>query len=196
MIRLALTLVALAFVSNCSGISDDFVELNQSSVTATATGLSDARPGAYQLGAGDRIRVIVFGESELSGEFLVDDGGRVDLPLIGDVAAGGNTLAEFESEVISAFKNGYLKDPKISVEVLNYRPYFIVGEVESGGEFSYKGGMTVQDAVSIAGGYTYRANIRTAFIRKAGQDKEIRVNLAQRVPISPGDNIRIPERLF
>ena len=142
------------------------------------------------------MRVIVFGEPDLSGEFFVDDAGSVDLPLIGDVQAGGATVSEFEQKVVARFSDGYLRDPKVSIEVLNYRPFFIIGEVKNGGEYPYKGGLTVQDAVAIAGGYSYRANERAAFIRRANSDQEIKVDLSQRVPIFPGDNVRIPERFF
>jgi len=150
----------------------------------------------YRLGAGDKMRIIVFGEPDLSGEFFVDDGGSVDLPLIGDIPAGGATVGEFEQKVVASFRDGYLRDPKVSIEVLNYRPFFIIGEVKNGGEYPYKGGLTVQDAVAIAGGYSYRANVGSAFIRRAGSDQESRVELSQRVPIFPGDNVRIPERFF
>ena len=97
---------------------------------------------------------------------------------------------------MARFSDGYLRDPKVSIEVLNYRPFFIIGEVKNGGEFPYKGGLTVQDAVAIAGGYSYRANVNVAYIRRAGSDQEIKVELSQRVPIFPGDNVRIPERFF
>ena len=155
-----------------------------------------ADTAGYRLGAGDKMRVIVFGEPDLSGEFFVDDAGSVDLPLIGDVQAGGATVSEFEQRVVARFSDGYLRDPKVSIEVLNYRPFFIIGEVKNGGEYPYKGGLTVQDAVAIAGGYSYRANERAAFIRRANSDQEIKVDLSQRVPIFPGDNVRIPERFF
>ena len=142
------------------------------------------------------MRIIVFGEDNLSGEFVVNGNGNVDLPLIGGVKAQGANVREFQERVVAKYKNGYLKDPKVSVEVLNYRPFFITGEVKSGGEYPYKNGLTVQDAVAVAGGYTYRANTGKAMIRRAGQDKEQEVQLGQRVPIIPGDNIRIPERYF
>jgi polysaccharide export outer membrane protein len=97
---------------------------------------------------------------------------------------------------VKELKNGYLNDPKVSVEVLNYRPFFITGEVKNGGEYPYKAGLTVQDAVGVAGGYTYRAETATAYLRRAGEDREIKVSLDSRVPINPGDSIRIPERFF
>ena len=87
--------------------------------------------GDYRLGAGDKIRIIVFGEQDLSGEFVVGDSGKVDLPLIGGVGANGATVSEFQDRVVSQLRNGYLNDPKVSVEVLNYRPFFITGEVKA-----------------------------------------------------------------
>ena len=150
----------------------------------------------YRLGPGDKLRVIVFGESELSGEFFVDDSGAIDLPLIGDVPATGVTVDEFEDRVVARFTDGYLRDPKISIEVLNYRPFFIIGEVRNGGEYPYKNGLTIQDAVAMAGGFSYRANQKTVYIRRAGENDEQGFNATQRVPIYPGDNIRVPERFF
>ena len=162
------------------------------SATAPALVSNDA----YRLGSGDKISVNVFGENDLSGEFLVGDDGRVDMPLIGAVPAQGQTVTEFQNAIVGRYSNGYLKDPKVSVSVLNYRPFFIQGEVGKGGEYPYKAGLTVQDAVAIAGGYTYRANTDKAFVRRAGQDKEQEIATNQRVAINPGDIIRIPERFF
>lgn len=150
----------------------------------------------FRLAAGDKIRVLVYNEADLSGEFVVDGSGSVNLPLIGAIAARGFTVREFQDRVVDKLRDGYLKDPKVSVEVLNYRPFFITGEVNKAGEFPYKAGLTVQDAVGAAGGYTYRANTKTAYIRRAGQDREEKVELKQRVAINPGDSIRIPERFF
>jgi polysaccharide export outer membrane protein len=151
---------------------------------------------AYQLGAGDKVKVNVFGEPDLSGEFLVGDNGRVDLPLIGAVQARGQTVTQFQNAVVARYSGGYLKDPKVSVSVLNYRPFFIQGEVGKGGEYPYKAGLTIQNAVAIAGGYTYRANTSKAFVRRAGQDQEVEIQTSQRVAINPGDIIRVPERFF
>jgi protein involved in polysaccharide export with SLBB domain len=170
-------------------------------LTVTYGAPSAAEPTAqlasvYRLGPGDKLRIRVFGEPELSGEFLVDAGGRVDLPLIGDVAAAGAPVAKFQQRVVERFRDGYLRDPKVSIEVLNYRPFFIIGEVRNAGEYDYKSSLTVQDAVAIAGGYTYRANSGTAYIRRAGADEERQFDLSQRVPVHPGDIVRIPERFF
>lgn len=151
---------------------------------------------AYRLGSGDKVKINVFGEADLSGEFLVGDNGRIELPLIGAVQARGQTVTQFQSAVVARYSGGYLKDPKVSVSVLNYRPFFIQGEVGKGGEYPYKAGLTIQDAVAIAGGYTYRANTGKAFVRRAGQDREVEIQTNQRVAINPGDIIRVPERFF
>ena len=106
----------------------------------------------YQLGSGDKIRIIVFGENDLSGEFEVGAAGTIEMPLIGSVPARGRTVGQFQSDVMARLQNGYLKDPKVSVQVMNYRPFFITGEVQKTGEYPYKAGLTVQDAVGVAGG--------------------------------------------
>jgi protein involved in polysaccharide export with SLBB domain len=155
-----------------------------------------ANTDQYQLGPGDKIRVLVYNETDLSGEFVVDSSGSINLPLVGAVPARGSTVRAFQDRVVARLRDGYLKDPKVSVEVLNYRPFFITGEVKGGGEYPYKAGLTVQDAVAVAGGYTYRANTKIAYIRRAGSDQEEKVTLKQRAPVKPGDSIRIPERFF
>ena len=202
-IRLLLLGVALLFLSGCSGSgglgssSPAPANFGQSQPAAAVSnaGASQSVDG-YQLGAGDKVSVNVFGEDDLSGEFLVGDDGRIDLPLIGAVQAQGQTVTQFQNAVVARYSGGYLKDPKVSVSVLNYRPFFIQGEVGKGGEYPYKAGLTIQDAVAIAGGYTYRANTDKAFVRRAGQDREVEVATNQRVPINPGDIIRVPERFF
>ncbi|MEM8689358.1 MAG: polysaccharide biosynthesis/export family protein [Pseudomonadota bacterium] len=150
----------------------------------------------YRMGTGDKIRLKVYGEPELSGEYVIDGAGVVNIPLIGSVRAKGNTVQQFQERVVAAFKNGYLNDPKVAAEVLNYRPFYITGEVKQGGQYPFRSGLTVQDSIAIAGGYTYRANVDKVYIRREGRDQEIAVSLKQRVPIVPGDNIRIPERYF
>ncbi len=144
-----------------------------------------AKPGAQRTAEGS-FDAIVFGEQDLSGEFVVSDAGNIDMPLIGSVSAKGATVTDFQNRVVTQLRNGYLNDPKVSVEVLNYRPFFITGEVKNGGEYPYKANLTVQDAVGVAGGYSYRADTTYAYIRRAGEDREIKVSLSARVPINPG----------
>ncbi|MCE9649105.1 MAG: polysaccharide export protein [Parvibaculum sp.] len=149
----------------------------------------------YRLGSGDKLRVIVYGEQDLSGEFDVTGTGRVSLPLIGQVQAAGKTLDEFSQEVATELQKGYLTSPKVSVEVLNYRPFYIIGEVDKPGQYPYTNGMTVLNAVAVASGFTYRANQDRVFITRDGA-KETEYPASQSVHVLPGDIVRIPERFF
>lgn len=150
----------------------------------------------YRLGASDQVRVIVFGEEALSGEFVVGSNGRLSLPLIGSVAVGGMTLREAETQIETSLADGYLNDPRVNVEVLNYRPFYILGEVEEAGEYPYTDGLTVMNAVATAGGFTYRANTRIAYIKRDGSNEEVAVQLTPSTVVQPGDTIRIGERFF
>jgi polysaccharide export outer membrane protein len=150
----------------------------------------------YHLGADDKIRVITFGEDALSGEFLINGAGKVALPLIGEVSAAGLTVSELQQKVEAALKDGYLKDPRVSVEVLTYRPFYILGEVQKPGEYPYTNGLTVLNAVATANGFTYRANTRKVFIKRADSTAEEKYPLNSQTPIAPGDTIRIAERYF
>lgn len=150
----------------------------------------------YRLGSGDQIRIIVFGEEELSGEFVVDGSGYISLPLIGEVLARGKTIREFQRSMEASLREGYLNDPRVSAEVLNFRPFYILGEVEESGEYPYSDGLTVLNAVATAGGFTYRANTRFVFIKRAGAANEVQYPLTATTPVQPGDTIRIAERFF
>jgi polysaccharide export outer membrane protein len=149
----------------------------------------------YHLGSGDKVRVTVYGEKDLSGEFDVAGTGKVSLPLIGQVQAAGLTLGDFEDAISGKLKEGYLTNPKVNVEVLNYRPFYIMGEVGKPGEYPYTNGMNVLNAVAVAGGFTYRANQDQVYITRGG-DKESAYALSQSVRVLPGDIVRIPERFF
>ncbi len=164
---------------------------------------ADARPAAaqadttYRLGAGDRIRVTVFGQEDLSGEFEVDGTGRVSLPLIRTVQAKGLTLAELEQAVTDRLKPDFLKDPSVSIEVLNYRPFYIIGEVKEPGSYPYVSGMTVWNAVAMAGGFSYRARKSEVEIKRGGNTAQSAWQDAHPdTTVFPGDVIKVPERFF
>ena len=161
---------------------------------ASAREAFDARD--YRLAAGDEVRVSVFGEPDLSGVVKVDGRGEVTLPLVGAVTADSLTGAELGRAVTAALKEGYLRDPRVTVEVTAYRPYFILGEVERPGTYPYQNGLTVLNAVATAEGFTYRANERVVFIRRDGEDEERRFTLDSTTPVRPGDTIRIGERFL
>lgn len=154
------------------------------------------QPSDYVLGSGDKVRVTVFGEDALSGQFVVAGTGLVSIPLVGEVQAAGLTLKDFQGGVEQSLRNGYLKDPRVSVEVLNYRPFYIMGEVEKPGQYPYTSGLTVLNAVATAGGFTYRANQKRVFIKRMNDQTERQFPLTGGVEVAPGDTIRITERLF
>jgi polysaccharide export outer membrane protein len=162
---------------------------------AAAAGAPTDATSDYRLGSGDKLRVIVYGEQDLSGEFDVTGAGKVSLPLIGQVQAAGLTLEQFEKEVADNLSKGYLTNPKVSAEVLNYRPFYIIGEVDKPGQYPYTSGMTVLNAVAVGGGYTYRANTDTVYIAR-GNGNEVQYPANQSVRVLPGDVVRVPERFF
>jgi polysaccharide export outer membrane protein len=167
---------------------------------ATASLSAPVGPGEvgadYILGSADKIRITVFGEPSLTGEYFVSSSGKVSLPLAGEVQAAGLTLRDFHDHVVKALQDGYLKDPKVSLEVLTFRPFYILGEVSKPGQYPYTSGLTVFNAVATAGGFTYRANTRKVLIKRASESAERVVPLSAYTTIAPGYTIRIPERLF
>lgn len=152
----------------------------------------DAR---YTLDSGDQIRIVVFGHEDLSGEFVVGTNGTIALPLIGEVNAQGLTLRELEGAITSKLMPDFLRNPQVSAEVINYRPFYIIGEVKNPGTYPYVSGMRIVNAVAIAGGFTYRARENEMLITRAkGRGKPERVPPNTRV--LPGDVIEIMERYF
>lgn len=150
----------------------------------------------YHLGLGDKVSVSVFGESDLGGTFVVSSEGKLSLPLIGDLNAAGMTAAQLKKKIEDGYRQGYLKDPKVTVDVLSFRPFYILGEVNKPGEYPYDSGMTVVNAVALASGFTYRADQKHVFIKHVNQAKETEVPLTTSQAVQPGDTIRIAERYF
>ena len=151
----------------------------------------------YRLGTGDQIRIITFGESQLTGEFRVDDQGRIAVPLLGSVRAEGMTPQELEGALAADLRNRkILRDPSVSVEVLAYRPVFVLGEVAKPGQYPYQPGMSALTAVAVAGGFTYRAvQDYMSVIRSTGGNAI--EGIAQPSSfIAPGDVIKVFERRF
>jgi polysaccharide export outer membrane protein len=181
--------MAALLVSGCDG--------PRGTIVGTDAMASADLQSVYRLTPGDRVKVTVFNEADLTGEFPVNEGGNVAFPLAGDVAAAGKSVPEFKADLIKTLRGRYVKNPRVSVDVVNYRPFNVIGEVRNSGQFSYRPGLSMQDAVAMAGGYTYRANTRTLYVRRADAGGESSVNIDEaRVPVLPGDNIRVPERYF
>ncbi len=150
----------------------------------------------YTLAAGDRLRVIVFGQDSLTNSFAVDSSGHIAMPLIGLTPAAGRTTAELAREIEQKLRNGYVRDPRVSVEVEAFRPFFVLGEVTNSGQFPYVNGMTVQTAVAIAGGYTPRAEKHTADLTRTVDGVPYTGNVPVTQAVRPGDTIVIRERFF
>jgi polysaccharide export outer membrane protein len=151
---------------------------------------------SYRLGTGDRLQINVFDEASLSGEFSVDADGSVSLPLIGVVPAAGKTTVELTRDIRARLMAGYLRDPRVSIDMLSYRPFYILGEVMKPGEYAYSVGLTVLEAVAKAQGFTYRANRRQIYIKHSAEQQELQVALTSSTPVLPGDTLRIAERYF
>jgi polysaccharide export outer membrane protein len=151
----------------------------------------------YHLDVGDKVKVTVYGEDDLSGDFQVDGAGNVDMPMIREVHAAGMTTKEFSREVADKLQAGrFLINPRVSAEVTNYRPFTILGEVNKPGEYPYENGMSVLNAVALAGGWTYRADENTVYVRRKGSPSEEPVAADDKSRINPGDTIRVTERIF
>jgi len=155
-----------------------------------------ANDSVYELDYGDRIRIEVFNQPDLSGEYSLDGDGRFSMPLIGAVEAAGLSPAELEALLVSKFKPDYLVNPRIFIQVLNYRPYYLIGEVNGTGAFPYRAGMTYMTAIAIAGGFTYRAKQDYVFVIRGDDPKQEEIRLSVDEKVQPGDIIRVAERLF
>jgi protein involved in polysaccharide export with SLBB domain len=185
-VRSAALVVAL-LISGCTASS--LSEAEQQSLAAAAT-------AAPRLQAGDKIRVNVFGEEKLSGDYEIDQSGQISLPLAGTVEALGLTQAELEQALAKKFRSEYLRNPKVTVTVATLRPFYMMGEVEKPGEYQYRSGLNVLTALAIAGGPTYRASRNTVQIQRRGETSMRNYPISSSVPILPGDVIRVPERYF
>lgn len=168
----------------------------------SGSGLPRATPIAadapYTLGAGDKLRITVYGEETLTGEYRVTGAGNVSFPLIGNVKADGRTVEDLQSDLTTQLANGYLADPRVSAEIIDYRPYYILGEVTRPGQYEYSVGLTIEQAIAAAGGFTYRAKSNRVFLKRATQTRETLVDLDENAAflVLPGDTIRVGERFF
>ena len=162
----------------------------------TTTNVARAQTGGYSLRPNDQLRVRVYNEPELSGDYQVDGGGFVSVPLAGQVKAAGLTTGQLERAITSKLVKGLIRDPRVAVQILTHGPFYVHGEVKRAGEYPYRPGQTVMDAIASAGGFTYRANEKKIYVRRAGANIEDAYPADATVPIYPGDNIRVPERFF
>ncbi|MGH6967993.1 MAG: polysaccharide biosynthesis/export family protein [Stellaceae bacterium] len=152
-------------------------------------------PG-YRLGPGDQVRITVFGQQDLTGTYQVDGSGMLAFPLIGRLHAGGMTAAQLQQAITHKLSPDYIRNPSVSVEVMNYRPFYVLGEVNKAGAYPYVSGMTVLNAVAFAAGFTYRAKDDDFKIDRTENGQHTVITANDNTPVRPGDVITIPERFF
>jgi polysaccharide export outer membrane protein len=151
---------------------------------------------SYKLDAGDKLRVVVYGQEGLTNTYAIDAGGAITMPLIGSVPARGRTPAGLAAEISAKLRNGYIRDPSVAVEIESYRPFFILGEVAAPGQYPYVPNMSVESAVAIAGGFSPRALRDRVTLTHTGNSGSMRAVVPLGTPISPGDTVLVGERWF
>ncbi len=151
---------------------------------------------SYRLGAGDKINIDVFNQPDLTGEYTLDGNGRFSMHLIGRIDAANLTPSELEALIVSKLKPDYLVNPRVSVRMQNFRPFYIMGEVKNPNSYAYVDGMTYLTAIAIAGGYTYRGKKDWVYVIRGDDPDREELKLDVNEKVRPGDIIRIAERLF
>src|SRR4051812_40573721 len=151
---------------------------------------------SYHLDAGDRLRVVVYGQEGLTNTYAIDAGGSITMPLIGSVPARGRTPAGLAAEISAKLRGGFIRDPSVAVEIEAYRPFFILGEVAAPGQYPYVPNMTVESAVAIAGGFSPRARRDSVTVTHTDASGTARFVVPPGSPISPGDTVLVSERWF
>ena len=161
------------------------------------TPVANAAPrGGYGLDAGDKLRVVVFGQDGLTNSYGVDAAGNITMPLIGAVPARGLSTAELSAAIGARLRQGFIREPHVAVEIETYRPFFILGEVTFPGQYPFVANMTVETAVAIAGGFTPRAYHTDVVISRTVGGQTVRATVPATTPVRPGDTITISERWF
>lgn len=193
--RFGLLIVATLALAACDLISSD-VELPLAPQQIGLTSINTTSGSLYRLGSGDRLAIAVFGHPDLSGEFEVDGSGEIAFPLLGQVAARGHTLEELRGVITDDLNRDFIVDPRVSVEVLNFRPFYILGQVNAPGSYPYVSGLNVRQAVAIAGGFTRRADQSEVVIVREVDNADIKYAATPNAPVLPGDTVEVRRRLF
>jgi polysaccharide export outer membrane protein len=205
----AMTALAL---SGCMGRTAPVAVASQSNLDAMAYGGAAYAPAAipvayaapaptpydmpYHVDAGDRLRVVVYGQEGLTNTYSISAGGTITMPLIGPVPARGRTPQGLAADIAARLRNGYIREPSVAVEIEAYRPFFILGEVQAPGQYPYVPNMTAESAVAIAGGFSPRARKDRVTLTHADASGTSRTIVPPGTPISPGDTVLVGERWF
>jgi polysaccharide biosynthesis/export protein len=183
-IRMFLVLAMCAFMAACSGYK------------RPPTAFHETLTQPYRLDSSDKLRIIVFGQDDLSNTYVIDQAGYIAFPLVGLVPARGKTQQELAATLSQALRKGYLRDPDVSVEVDTYRPIFVMGEVQNAGQYTYVAGMTVQNAIATAGGFSTRAQQQDVDITRQINGEILNGRVPISDPLRPGDTVYVRERYF
>lgn len=183
----ALAWVAVAGIVGCTPVAE--------TPAVTAPPVVASAQSSYKVDADDQIKVSVFRHDDLSGQFQLDGAGNFSMPLVGEINARGLTTPEIEQLIETKLQDGYLVEPQVTVEVLNYRPFYILGEVRTPGSYPYVNGMTVLTAVALAGGFTYRADQDDIILKRGGANAAPMAATGD-TPMLPGDIVEVTERFF
>jgi polysaccharide biosynthesis/export protein len=184
-VGLIIATIGVGLLSGCAGYQPKGVAVHQGLVAP------------YRLDSGDRLRVIVFGQTDLSNSFTVDQAGNIAMPLIGTVPARGRTTTEMETAIGTKLRSGaFVRNPDVSVEVDRYRPFFAMGEVNAPGQYPYVAGLTVQAAIAVAGGFTARASKDVVDVTRSYEGQVESGKLGMTDQLMPGDTLVVRERPF
>lgn len=188
MLRSFLFVAALCCLSACATIPR--------SAAGEAAPPATVDRGSYRLNSGDHVRVDVFGEPDISVEATLEASGTINYPLLGRVVAGGLTTKELEREITEGLKDGYLVNPNVRVTIVQFRPIYLVGQVQHAGSFPYVEGLTVEKAIALAGGMTPLGSTRKMFIMRESNSPAGREKAELITPVLPGDTVMVEESLF
>ncbi|MFT4025259.1 MAG: polysaccharide biosynthesis/export family protein [Novosphingobium sp.] len=170
----------------------------QSAEGVTSSPVATQAEDEYRFASGDKLHIIVFGEDTLTGDYVITSGGNLTFPLVGNMPASDKTVEQLEAALSAKLADGYVNNPRVSIQVVSFRPFYILGEVNKPGEYPVSTGLSLAQAVASAGGYTYRANTRRVYLKRANEVQERLIDLRDSGPvvIRAGDTIRIRERHF
>ncbi|MDI1263819.1 MAG: polysaccharide export protein [bacterium] len=189
-------LVAALALAGCMGRTAPVAIAPAPMVVAYAEPAPVRYDSSYHLDAGDKLRVVVYGQEGLTNSYAIDAGGSITMPLIGPVPARGRTPAGLAGEIAAKLRGGFIRDPSVAVEVESYRPFFILGEVAAPGQYPYVPNMTVETAVAIAGGFSPRARRDHVTLTHTDSSGPARLVVPSGTPLSPGDTVLVGERWF
>ena len=189
-LRLAILMLTGLQLAGC------YTDLGPVEVGTGPSSLSGAGVASL-LQPGEKIKITVYGEEALTGEYDISPSGYVTMPLIGAIKAAGRSQSEFGRDVANRYlRGGFLQDPHVTVAVVQFKPFYVLGEAVTPGEYPFRSGLNVHSAVAMAGGFTYRASRSHVLIKHGGEEAWHEYPLTAELAIAPGDLIRIPERYF